>query len=207
MSAPDPISLTSRPDGFGVLDVRSEAAFATGHIAGSGNIPVTEFASRRTELPPRDAAILVVAATAEEAGTAAAGLEALGYTRVRWLDAPLDLVAGGLADTGPAVRLWRPAPFLVEMLPRLERGRARDQAAGAGREAVFLALHGFEVEAMDDDPKILAKADALAARCGVRIDTRVMDLERRDTVLPEGRYALVTVFRFLHRIARAHHSH
>jgi len=52
---------------------------------------------------------------------------------------------------------------------------------------------------MDDDPDILASAEALARRNGVRITTTVRDLERRDTRLPEGRYALVTVFRFLHR--------
>lgn len=190
------------------LDVRDAARFAAGHPAGAGNLTPDEFSARRTELPPREAAILVVAATAAEARAAATVLERLGYPHVDWLDAPLDELPGGLADTGPPARLWRPAPFLEEVLPLLTRGPALDLAAGAGRESVFLALHGFEVEAVDDDPDILAKAEALAVRNGVRITTAVRDLERRDARLPESRYALVTVFRFLHRpllpaIARA----
>ena len=182
-----------------VLDVRDPAAFAHGHLAGAGHMPRAEFAARRTELPPRDACVLVVGESPEQARTAAANLEALGYARVDWLDAPLAALPTGLADRGPAARLWRPAPFLEQVLPQLAPGRTLDLAAGAGREAVFLAMHGFTVEAVDDDPDILARAEALAGRHGVRITTRVVDLERGAPDLGEARYALVTVFRFLHR--------
>ena len=199
MPAFDPATALARHPAMAVLDVRDDTAFVVGHLPGAGHLPRAEFGVRRTELPPRDVVILVVAASAGEARDAAADLGSLGYTRVDWLDAPLASLPGGLADTGPAARLWRPAPFLEEVLPRLTRGRAFDLAAGAGREAVFLAMQGFEVEAIDDDPDILARAEALATRCGVRITTTVLDLERRDVRLPEERYALVTVFRFLHR--------
>ncbi len=199
MPALDPSAALGCRGRGAVLDVRNNAAFAAGHLAGAGHLPRAEFGTRRTELPPRDVAILVVAASAEEARDAAAELDALGYTRVDWLDAPLTSLPGGLDGSGLAARLWRPAPFLEEVLPRLARGRALDLAAGAGREAVFLAMNGFEVEAIDDDPGILARAEALATRCGVRITTTVLDLERRNTRLPEERYALITVFRFLHR--------
>ena len=199
MPALDPTSALALGTGVAVLDVRDQAAFAAGHPPGAGHLPRSAFEARRTELPPREVAMLVVAAGAGEARDAAADLEALGYSRVDWLDAPLASLPGGLSDTGPPVRLWRPAPFLEEVLPLLPRGRALDLAAGAGREAVFLAMNGFDVEAIDDDPCILAKAEALAGRCGVRITTRAQDLERSDARLPEGRYGLVTVFRFLHR--------
>jgi rhodanese-related sulfurtransferase len=198
MPALDPAAALAARDRI-VLDVRETPEFARGHRAGAGNLPRREFTARRTELPPRDAAVLVVAATGAEARAAAADLEALGYARVDWLDAPADALPEGVAERGPGARLWRPAPFLEQVLPRLTPGPTLDLAAGAGREAVFLALHGFAVEAVDDDPAILARAEALAARHGVRITTAVHDLERRDVALPEGRYALVTVFRFLHR--------
>jgi rhodanese-related sulfurtransferase len=199
MPALDPAAALARPGDTVVLDVREPEAFALGHLAGAGHLPRAEFAARRTELPPRDAAILVVAGSGSEARDAASGLETLGYARVNWLDAPLQALPAGLADQGPPARLWRPAPFLEQVLPRLARGPALDLAAGAGREAVFLALHGFPVEAVDDDPVILARAAALAERSGVRIATTVRDLERRDVSLPAGRYALIVVFRFLHR--------
>jgi tellurite methyltransferase len=204
MPAFDAIPLTSRLAVLAVLDVRPEAAFAAGHLAGAGNMPAAEFAARRTELPPRDAQVLIVADRAEDARAAAMELASLGYLRVDWLDAPLDECPGGLDERGPGTRLWRPAPFLEEVLPRIvasgPRGRrALDLAAGAGREAAFLAMNGFEVEAVDDDPEILASAEALAARHGVSIRTTVRDLEWRDVDLGIERYDLITVFRFLHR--------
>jgi SAM-dependent methyltransferase len=72
-------------------------------------------------------------------------------------------------------------------------------AAGAGREAVYLALHGFEVEARDRDPDALARAATLAARHGVAISTVVTDLEREPVALPAGRFQLIVCFRYLHR--------
>jgi rhodanese-related sulfurtransferase len=171
-----------------VLDVRAADEFAAGHLAGSGHVPVADFATRRTELPPREAAVLVVAHDVRQAEAGAQALSALGFTDVHWLDAPLAALEGGLSSREPAVRLWRPAPFLQEVLPLLPRGRAADLAAGAGREAVFLAMHGFEVEAFDSDPDALADAAALAARHGVRLVTVSTDLEARDPALPANRY-------------------
>src|SRR5207244_8907149 len=41
-----------------VLDVRDDAAFAAGHLAGSGHVPRSELGTRRAELPPRARALL-----------------------------------------------------------------------------------------------------------------------------------------------------
>ena len=190
--------------GFAVLDVRDAAAFRRGHLAGSGHVPRAELRGRASELPPREHPTLVVAASAAEAEAAAADLERAGFARVAWLDAPLDALAGGLEDRGPAARLWHPAPFLEAMLPRVPAPRpganaALDVAAGAGRDAVYLALAGWEVEARDRDPEALARADALAARHGVRISTVVTDMEDGAATLPAGRFHLVVCFRYLHR--------
>ncbi|TMQ56443.1 MAG: rhodanese-like domain-containing protein [Candidatus Eisenbacteria bacterium] len=200
--APD--AVRGRRADFSVLDVREEAAFREGHIAGSGHVPRSELRLRRSELPPREQPLLVVAADGPEAAAAAAELNALGFASVAWLDAPLAALEGGLADQSPAARLWRPAPFLEEMLPRIPRPRpdacaALDAAAGAGREAVYLALQGFQVEARDRDPEALARAAALAARHGVRITTAVTDLEDDAITLPPDRFQLVVCFRYLHR--------
>ena len=200
--APD--AVRGRRADFSVLDVREEAAFREGHIAGSGHVPRSELRLRRSELPPREQPLLVVAAEGPEAAAAAAELNALGFASVAWLDAPLAALEGGLADQSPAARLWRPAPFLEEMLPRIPRPRpdacaALDAAAGAGREAVYLALQGFQVEARDRDPEALARAAALAARHGVRITTAVTDLEDDAITLPPDRFQLVVCFRYLHR--------
>src|SRR5439155_696155 len=80
---------------------------------------------RRAELPPRDAPIVVVSDDPDQAAAAAEDLRGMGYTLVTWLERPLETLAGGLADRGPASRMWRPAPFLEEVLPQLPPGRAR----------------------------------------------------------------------------------
>ena len=188
----------SRPT-HALLDVRDSAAFALGHLAGSGHIPFAELRERRAELPPRGRALLVVADHGDAAGAAAEAIAALGYARVTWLDAPLVTVPDAALIAGEPERLWQPAPFLEEVLGLLPRGRSLDLAAGAGREAVFLALHGFTVEAWDHDADVLVRAERLADRHGVAILTNVVDLEAEGLALPAARFQLVTVFRFLQR--------
>lgn len=209
MSRPlDPSTASRALRGGPALDVRDERAFLAGHLAGSGHLPLAELEARRSELPSRPLAPLVVAGDAAAARAAAEQLESMGYADVAYLDAPIDALEGGRADRSPPVRLWRPSPFLEQVIDAIPRGRALDLASGAGREAVYLALHGFEVEAWDHDRDVLARAGALAARHGVSITTVQRNLERRSPDLPDGRHELVTVFRFLHRpllphIARA----
>jgi rhodanese-related sulfurtransferase len=208
----DPIAASAPREDRAVLDVRELAAFAAGHLPGSGHLPAAELAERRAELPPRGTPVLVVADEGSAARTAAETLIALGYPRVAALDAPLSEWPGGAIDRAPARRLWRPSPFLERMMPYLPRPgpgvRVIDLAAGAGREAVFLALAGYQVDAWDHDGDVLLRANALAERHGVAITTVVRNLERRVPDLPVGEHQVVTVFRFLHRpllphIARA----
>ena len=193
------------PDAPALLDVRDPAAFAAGHLAGSGHLPHAELLERRAELPPRDRAVLVIADDPHQSATAAADLEAMGYSDVAWLEVPLASLPGGHANRAPAVRLWHPAPFLAEVLPHImapsaaRPGRAADLAAGSGREAVFLALHGYEVEAWDQAPEALERATALARRHRVEIRPMLANLERPELELPVERYQLLVVFRFLHR--------
>jgi len=192
--------------GRAVLDVRDGDACARGHLAGSGHLPRAELHARRAELPPRGTPIIVVAARGPEAAEAAAAIEAMGYAGVAFLDGPLAEMPGGLADRGPAARLWRPARFLEEVLPGLRAALppaggappALDVACGAGRDAVFLATQGFAVEARDHAPEALERARALADREGVALRTVACDLERPELPDP-GRFDLVVCFRFLHR--------
>jgi len=181
-----------------VLDVRPEADFESAHVAASGNIPADDLEARRHELPPESSRVLVVAAEARAAERAARALESR-FSDLAWLDAPVARLLERDAERGPGTRLWRPAPFLESVAGPIPRGPALDLACGAGREAVFLALHGFAVEAWDHDPDALARCATLARRSGVALETRERDLEADDPGIPEGVFALVTCFRFLHR--------
>jgi SAM-dependent methyltransferase len=87
-------------------------------------------------------------------------------------------------------RLWEPSDAVARWLPRIERATRTDDGGfrnvlvdlgcGAGRDAVFAALRGWYVLALDSDAKGLARCAALAATHGVadavrgvRVDLRV----------------------------------
>ena len=129
----------------------------------------------RAELPPRTATVLAVHDDPAEAQRAAVALGGLGYPHVFWLDCPLAALPGGRADTGPALRMWRPSPWLEAVRDALPAGRSLDLAAGSGRESVFLALGGWDAHAWDHDPTALERAHGLAARNGVSLSTQVVD--------------------------------
>ncbi|MBM4278855.1 MAG: class I SAM-dependent methyltransferase [Deltaproteobacteria bacterium] len=59
----------------------------------------------------------------------------------------------------------------------LPNGKALDLAAGEGRNAVFLARNGFEVDAVDISRIGLKKAKKLSEKAGVKIQTICADLK------------------------------
>jgi len=90
-----------------------------------------------------------------------------------------------------------PNPFLRKHIRLLPRGKALDVAAGEGRNAVFLAQHGFDVEAVDISKEGLSKARNLAKAKGVKIKTVFADLDHYP--IENERYDLMTDFYFLDR--------
>lgn len=70
----------------------------------------------------------------------------------------------------------QPNDFLASMLDRLPKGKALCLAEGEGRNAVWLAEHGWDVTAVDVAEVGLAKAQQLAAERDVSINTIHADL-------------------------------
>lgn len=190
-----------REPGLRIVDVRAGERFAHGHLPGSGHMALAELGPRRMELPSRIDAVLLVHDEPELARIAAAQLAGRGYERVQWLDRPLADEPTGLASREPAVRLWSPSAFLVRALPGPPRGtgRALDLACGSGRAAVHLARLGWQVEAWDLDSSALELAEGFAARNGVRIATRICELEGDPLPVPEPLFDAIVVIRYLHR--------
>jgi tellurite methyltransferase len=89
-----------------------------------------------------------------------------------------------------------PARLLVDIATDLTPGRALDLACGAGRNALWLAQHGWDVTAIDG----AEEAIRLLREHDDRIDTRVLDLEN-DAPLPfeDESFDLVVILYFLHR--------
>lgn len=67
--------------------------------------------------------------------------------------------------------VWSAEPnvFVAEEVADLAPGRALDIAAGEGRNAIWLAQRGWQVEAVEFSTVALDKAAALAARSGVTV--------------------------------------
>lgn len=91
----------------------------------------------------------------------------------------------------------QPAPFVLDQLHRLPRGRALDVACGLGATAIALAAAGFEVDAIDIAPTALARADEEADRLGVTVNWRCADLA--DWRLPQSHYDLIVNIHFVNR--------
>ena len=92
----------------------------------------------------------------------------------------------------------QPSRFLAEQIHLIPAaGRALDLAAGEGRNAVFLARRGLNVDAVDISEVGLAKAEKLAEDHGVEIRTIAADLEHYS--LPRETYDVVVVFNYLQR--------
>lgn len=67
-------------------------------------------------------------------------------------------------------------PTLVEVAATLTPGAALDLGSGDGRNAVWLAVHGWRVTAVDFSVVALDRGRVLAAKLGVDVDWRREDL-------------------------------
>ena len=97
----------------------------------------------------------------------------------------------------------QPAQFLVDCLSRLPKGNVLDVAAGRGRNAVFLANHGFTVHGIDRDPEAVdALNQAAQQQKTMNMSVQQLDLETDPSHPPEFPkeiYDVVTVFFYLFR--------
>ncbi|MBE7446998.1 MAG: methyltransferase domain-containing protein [Planctomycetia bacterium] len=90
-----------------------------------------------------------------------------------------------------------PVEFLKEHVGILPKGKALEIAMGEGRNAVFLAKNGFEVDGCDISEVAIKKAHALARENDVTVHTFVADMETYP--LPKNTYDVVACFYYLQR--------
>jgi len=91
-----------------------------------------------------------------------------------------------------------PAEWLVEHRDLLPGGgRALDVACGDGRNALYLAQRGYEVDAIDASDVIIGALRAAAQERDLAITPRVVDLRREP--LPAGPYDVIVTLNFLQR--------
>ena len=86
-------------------------------------------------------------------------------------------------------------PTLVEEVGAMTSGVALDVGAGAGRNAIWLAEHGWRVTAVDFSTVALDRGRAMAATAGVDVEWRLADL--LEWVPSADAFDLVALF-FIH---------
>jgi SAM-dependent methyltransferase len=86
-----------------------------------------------------------------------------------------------------------PSPLLEHYVAEFPSGRALDVATGTGRNAVFLAESGYEVDALDRSREGLriTRENAVDAGVGDRLHPIQADLDTHD--FPTERYAAITI--------------
>lgn len=87
--------------------------------------------------------------------------------------------------------------ILKKSLRFLPKGKALDLASGEGRNAIFLAEHGFEVEAVDISPIAINRIRKSARARGIKIEAVAADLDTYPIL--SGQYDLISNFYFLDR--------
>ncbi len=186
-----------------VLDVRTEAEYEAKHIPGSILIPLQQLESRIPEIPINGAPIAVICEHGIRSHAACRFLAEHGvhllYNLAGGLDAWPGPVSSGLPEGVHQDRPIAPSAFLVEHFDLLPGGLALDLAMGEGRNAIYLASRGYDVDGVDVDAGAVARARAAARRLGVPIRAVVGNVEDGTYIVPIETYDLIAVFHFLHR--------
>jgi tellurite methyltransferase len=192
-----------------ILDVRTHADYCQGHLSDSCNIPLSQLADRLHELPTRRHSLRIVG-QGDEVRLAQQLLTRKDYQIVATLDWSLlinpDIAFDHKIELGAdSKRLWQPAAIVAEFIQQYGQhrapGNALDLACGVGRDAVFLAMHGWRVSAVDYLPQTLEKLQTFASNQQVTISRYLLDLEQDLFALDriEDTFDLIVVVRYLHR--------
>jgi len=86
-----------------------------------------------------------------------------------------------------------PIPELERRIDTLPRGHALDVATGTGRNAIYLAEHGYDVDAIDISDTALEQARLRADERDVDVQWIRADLTDPGNELEVGTYDLITV--------------
>jgi SAM-dependent methyltransferase len=96
--------------------------------------------------------------------------------------------------TGEYGSRTHPSTLLTEWAPTLGPGTALDVASGAGRNSIYLAQLGFQVDAMDISSAALDRLSDTANKKGVNVNCIQADFDTAN--LPMDSYDLIVMVRY-----------
>ena len=88
-----------------------------------------------------------------------------------------------------------PSEFLQDWVGKIPTGRAIDLACGSGRNALYLAKQGFDVDAVDISAQALDRAQKTAQGMGVSVNWLEHDLD--EPLQLEDSYQLILIIRYV----------
>jgi tellurite methyltransferase len=186
-----------------VLDVRTEDEFERRHIPGSVLIPLHSLESNIVSVPNSGVPIAVVCEEGKRSISACRLLAEHGFGLLYALDGGLKDWPGpqrqGLDGNGHHDFGLSPSSFLVANFSFLPKGLALDIAMGEGRNALYLATRGFDVDGVDWDSERVSRARAAARRLGAPIRALLGNVEDGTYIIPIETYNVIAVFNYLHR--------
>jgi tellurite methyltransferase len=186
-----------------VLDVRTETEFEERHIPGSVLVPLQELETRAGEVPNSGVPIAVVCEYGIRSASACQFLAERGMSPLFDLRGGIEAwpgpLASGMEGNGRQVHPISPERFLIENFHLLPKGLALDVAMGEGRNAIFLATRGFDVDGVDVDPDAVGRARTAARKLGAPIRGVVGNVEDGTYIIPLEAYDVIAVFNYLHR--------
>ncbi|MFA6699667.1 MAG: methyltransferase domain-containing protein [Thiomicrospira sp.] len=180
------------------LDIRPRSDFERGHFANAVSVPWSVLQQCLNALPAPPAAFNLIAKAAD-LQPACLYLTQKGYQLHACVsDDSVQILAG--LPISSSFKFWRPNGLLVQAGAEgwLSGNTALDLGCGGGREAVFLAQQGWQVCAIDNQPRVLQCAQYLAKSEGVSVDWCCADL-RDDAQRPHALFDLILMIRFLNR--------
>ena len=92
-----------------------------------------------------------------------------------------------------------PTPLLVETARHLAPGKALDLACGTGRNALWLAEHGWCVTAVDGASAAIEILRSRAAEREITVDARIADLEKGEYQIERSAWDLIVICYYLQR--------
>jgi rhodanese-related sulfurtransferase len=189
-------------DSVVLLDVRTATEFQGQHIPGSRLIPLHQLESRLAEVPNSGTPIAVICEHGLRSVSACRLLSEHGVRPLFNLSGGLEAWPGpirGSRENGELQHGIAPSSFLIESFDLLRKGLALDVAMGEGRNSLFLATRGFDVDGVDADAQAVAAARAAARKLGAPIRAIIGNFEDGTYIIPLEAYDSIVVFNYLHR--------
>ncbi|MFL6447211.1 MAG: class I SAM-dependent methyltransferase [Bryobacteraceae bacterium] len=92
-----------------------------------------------------------------------------------------------------------PTPLVQRFLTAARPGSALDLAAGTGRNAIWLAQHGWEVTAVDGSSTAIEILQKRSARLGVSVRAVIADLQSGEYLIEPACWDAITICYYLQR--------